>query len=73
MMAIENGEQQSLDPTATREDMGGVRSAEGINECSYLELADHPQYQRQVGHGTDLLNGNGHEAPLLQGFREVPS
>jgi hypothetical protein len=65
MMAIENRQEQGLHSTATREDMAGVRRAEGIDECSHIELADHPQHQRQVGHGTDLMNCNRHEAPLL--------
>ena len=69
-MAIENRQEQGLHATATREDMGGVRRAEGIDERSHVELAYHPQHQRQVGHGTDLLNRNRHEAPFLQVFRE---
>ena len=48
--------------------MRGVWGAEGIDERSYVELADDPQHQRQVGHRTDLMNGNGHEVPLLQSF-----
>ena len=36
-----------------------------------LSLRYHPQHQRQVGHGTDLLNRNRHEAPLLQVLLEV--
>ena len=67
-MAIKNRQEQSLYPTATREDMRRVWRAEGIDERSHLELADHPQHQRQVGHRTDLLNCNRHEVPLLQGF-----
>src|SRR5262249_33044363 len=68
MMAIENRQEQGLYSTATREHMSRVRRAEGIDEGSHIELADHPQYQRQVGHGTDLLNRNRHKAPLLQAF-----
>jgi hypothetical protein len=68
MMAIEHRQEQGFYATATGEDIRGVRRAIGIDEGSYIELADHPQHQRQVGHGTDLMNGNGHEAPLLQGF-----
>ena len=45
---------------------GGVRRAEGIDERSHVELAYYPQHQRQVGHGTDLMNRDRHEAPLLQ-------
>jgi hypothetical protein len=68
MMAIENRQEQGLYSTATRENMSRVRRTEGIDEGSHVELADHPQYQRQVGHGTDLLNRNRHKAPLLQAF-----
>jgi hypothetical protein len=67
-MAIENRQEQGFYSTATREDMGGVRRAEGIEERSDVELADHPQHQRQMGYRTDLMHGNGHEAPLLQSF-----
>jgi hypothetical protein len=48
--------------------MRGVWRAEGIDERSDFELAGYPQCQRQVGHRTDLMNGNGHEVPLLQSF-----
>jgi hypothetical protein len=68
MMAIENRQEQGFYSTARREDMRGVRRAEGIDERSYVELADDPQHQRQVGHRTDVLNGNSHEVPLLQSF-----
>jgi len=68
MMAIEHRQEQGFYATATREDMRGVRRAEGIDERSSVALADYPQHQRQVGHRTDLLNGNGHEIPLLQSF-----
>ena len=67
-MAIENRQEQGFYATATREDMRGVWRAEGIDERSDFELADDPQRQRQVGHRTDLMNGNGHEVPLLQSF-----
>jgi hypothetical protein len=46
MMAIENRQEQGLDSTATREDMRGVRRAEGIDERSDVELADDSQHQR---------------------------
>ena len=72
-MAIKNGQEQSLHSTATREDMRGVRRAEGIDEGSHVELAYYPQHQRQVGHGTDLLNRKRHEASLLQVLLEVAS
>jgi hypothetical protein len=68
MMAIENGEEQGLYATATREDMRGVRRAKGIDEGSHIELADHSQHQRQVGHRPNLLNRNRHEVSLLQVF-----
>ena len=67
-MPIENRQEQSCYTTATREDMRGVRRAEGPDKCSDVALADDPQHQRQVGHRTDGLNGNGHEVPLLQSF-----
>jgi hypothetical protein len=67
-MAIQNRQEQSLDPTATGEDIGGVWRAEGIDKRCHVELADYPEHQRQVGHGTDLLNCKSHKAPLLQGF-----
>jgi hypothetical protein len=73
MMAIENRQEQGLHSTATREDMRGVRRAEGIDEPSHVELAYYPQHQRQVSHGTDLMHRNRHEAPLLLVFREVLS
>jgi hypothetical protein len=60
-------------PQTTRQDMGGVRRAEGIDERRHVERAYHPEHQRQVGHGTDLLNHDRHEAPLLQVFSEVAS
>ena len=41
-MAIQHRQEQSLDPTATGEDMGGVRRAEGIDERRHVELADPP-------------------------------
>ena len=69
-MTIENRQEQGLHSTATREHMRRMRRAEGIDERSHVELAYHPQHQRQVGHGTDLLNRNRHEAPFLQVFRE---
>jgi hypothetical protein len=68
MMAIENRQEQGFYATATREDMRGMRRAEGLDERSYVELADDPQHQRQVGHRPDVLNGNSHEVPLLQSF-----
>ena len=49
-MAIEHRQEQGLHATATREDMRRVRRAEGIDECSHVELADNPQHQRQVGY-----------------------
>jgi hypothetical protein len=65
MMAIQNRQEQRLAPTATGEDIGGVRRAEGIEECRHVEFADHPQPQRQVSYRTDLMHGKSHEAPLL--------
>ena len=73
MRAIENSEEQGLHATATREDMRGVRRTEGIDEGSHVELADHSQHQRQVGHGPDLLNRNRHEVPPLQVWLEGAS
>ena len=67
-MAIEHRQEQGFYSTATRENLRGVRRTEGIDARSHLELADHPQHQRQVGHRTDVMNGNSHEAPLRQGF-----
>jgi hypothetical protein len=43
-MAIENSKEQGLHATATREDMRGVRRAEGIDEGSHVKLADHSQH-----------------------------
>src|SRR5262249_27776093 len=62
MMAIQNRQEQRLDPTATGEDMGGGRRAEGIDECRHVEFADHPQHQRPVSYRTDLMNCKSHEA-----------
>ena len=67
-MAIEHRQEQGFYATAIREDMRGVRRAEGIDERRDVELADSPQHQRPMGHRTDLMNGNGHEVPLLQSF-----
>jgi len=72
-MAIKNRQEQRLHATATRQDMRGVRRAEGIDEGSHIELADDPQHQRQGGHGTDLLNCKRHEASLPQVLLEVAS
>jgi hypothetical protein len=69
-MTVENRQDQRLHSTATRENMRRVRRTEGIDERSHVELAYYPQYQRQVGYGTDLLNRNRHEPPFLQVFRE---
>src|SRR5262244_2918266 len=66
MMAIEHGEEQGRHATATREDMRGVRRAEGIDEGSHGELADHSEHQRPVGHGPNLLNRYRHAVSLLQ-------
>ena len=41
-MAIENRQEQGLHSPATRQDMRGVRRAEGLDEGSHVELADHP-------------------------------
>jgi hypothetical protein len=68
MMAIEHRQEQGLHATATREHMRRVRGAAGIEEGSHVALADHPQYQRHVGHGTALLHRHRHKAPLLQAF-----
>jgi hypothetical protein len=68
MRAIEKRQEQGFDATATREDMRGVRRAEGLDAGRHVALADHPQDQRQVGHGTDLLHRHRHKAPLLQAF-----
>jgi hypothetical protein len=65
-MAIKNRQEQGLHSPPTRQDMGGVRRAEGIDERRHVELTYDPEHQRQVGHGTDLLNCDRHEAPLLQ-------
>jgi hypothetical protein len=73
MMPIENRQEQRFYTTATREDMRGVRRAEGIDERSHVELAYHPQHQRQMGYGPNLLNRNRHETSLLQVFLEVSS
>ena len=64
-MTIENRQEQGLHATTTRKDMRGVRRAEGIDERRHVELAYHPQHQRQVGHGADLMNRHRHEASLL--------
>jgi hypothetical protein len=73
MMAIEHRQESGLHSTARRVDMRRVRRAEGIDKRSHVELTYHPQHQRQMGHGTDLMNRNRHEAPLLQVFLEVSS
>jgi hypothetical protein len=73
MMAIKNRQEQSLDSTATREYMSGVRRAERIDERRHLKLAYYPQHQSQVGHGADLLNRDRHEGLLLQVLPEVAS
>jgi hypothetical protein len=39
MMAIKNRQDECLYPTATREDIGGVRGAESIDERRHVELA----------------------------------
>ena len=44
-----------------------------IDERRHVELTSHPQHQRQVSHGTDLLHRHRHEAPFLQVGREVAS
>jgi hypothetical protein len=67
MMAVENRQEQGLHSTATREHMSRVRRTAGIDERRHVELAYDPQ-QRQVGHGTDLLHRDHHEALPLQGF-----
>jgi hypothetical protein len=41
-MAIQNRQEQSLDPTAPGEDIGGVRRAEGIEKRCHVALADYP-------------------------------
>src|SRR5439155_1407735 len=41
---------------------------EGIDERSHVELAYHPQHQRQMGYGPHLMNRHRHEASLLQVF-----
>ena len=69
-MAIEHRQEQGLHTTATRENMRGVRRTEGLDESRHVELAYHPQHQRQVGYGTDLLHRNRHEPPFLHVFRE---
>src|SRR5262245_16716146 len=68
MVPIENRQEQRFYATATREDLRGVRRAEGSDKCRYVELTDYPEHQRQVGHRTDVLNGTCHEVPLLQSF-----
>src|SRR5262249_32297197 len=68
MMAIENRQKQGLYSTATREHMRRVWGAEAIDERSHIALAYCPKHQRQVGPWTDLLNGNGHEAPPSASF-----
>ena len=42
MMAIQNRQEQRLHSTATREDVSGVRRAEGIDEGSHVEFAYYP-------------------------------
>src|SRR5262245_7677139 len=69
-MPSENRPEQGLHATATRENRGRRRRAEGSDERRHVELADHPQHQRPVGHGTDLLHRNRHETSLLPVFRE---
>ena len=41
-MAIQNRQEERLDSTATGEDIGGVRRAEGLDERRHVELTDHP-------------------------------
>ena len=65
MLAIEHRQEQGLHATATRENMRGVRRTAGLDERRHVELADHPQHQRQVGYGTDLLNRTRHAPPFL--------
>ena len=66
MMAIQQRQEQRLALTATREDIGRGRRAEGRDERRHLELADHTQHQRQVGHGTALMNRDRQEGLLQQ-------
>jgi len=73
MMAVQNRQEQGLHPTSTGEQRPRVWRAARIDECSPVELAYHPQHQREVGHGTDLMNRDRHEAPPLQVVQEVLS
>ena len=73
MMAIQNRQEQRLDPMATREDMGRVRRADGSDERSHRELAYPPEPQRHVGYGAHLMNRDRHEGLLLHVWPEGTS
>jgi hypothetical protein len=73
LLASEPGEEQGRHATATREDRGGVWRTESLAQRCHLERADPPEHQGHLGHGTELLHRNRHEAPLLQVGREVAS
>jgi hypothetical protein len=73
MMASEHRQEEGLHSTARREDRRRVWRAEGSDERRHVALADHPQHQRHVGHRTEVMHRNGHEAPLLHVLPEVSS
>jgi hypothetical protein len=70
LMTIENRQEQGLHTTATRENRRRMWRAESIEERRHIELAYSPEHQRHVGHRTELLTRNCHEAPFLHVFRE---
>jgi hypothetical protein len=72
-MTIEHRAEQGLHSPATREARHRVRRAEGRDARRHIELAYHPQHQRQVGYGTALLTRHRPEAPLRHVFRAAPS
>jgi hypothetical protein len=48
-----------------------ILTIRGIDERRHAELADAPQHQRQVGHGTELLHRDCHEPPFCQSAQRV--
>jgi hypothetical protein len=66
-MALQTRQAQSVNPTATREDMGGGRRAAGLEARRPLERADPSQPLRPVGHRPERMPGPSPEAPLRQG------
>jgi hypothetical protein len=64
-MPVQNRQHQRFHAPATRKHVRGVWRKQAVNDARNVSLAEHAQAQGQVGHRTDPMHRDRHDASPL--------